>query len=138
MEIPSIGIDEIEFTSTDAIGHIFNFDGIFRTKNVPYLDDLNSGKFELAGDIDRDPHIYKKRSDDYKVILMIDPRWLCSTTAFVNFRPSSGQGNFAGCAIVKSVDLENKVVIAAPIVIGLNKTLLDELFYRGFLNEQVW
>lgn len=97
-------------------GQLISFDDKFRTKNVPGLDDYISSTFHLSGSLNRDPQLYLKQGDE-KFILTLDPKWLATTTSFVNFR--MGWVDVAGLAVVKYSD-ENKT-IATPYVIGTPK-----------------
>jgi hypothetical protein len=125
--IEESSIKEID---NNLLGLTFSFNGSFRTKNNPRLDDYVEGKFKLKGSIDKDPQLYKQFLD-FKLILTIDPRWLATTTAFVNFRPSSGRGIFAGIATIKQIDYESKLILATPLLIGIPKSPLDTLFQNN-------
>jgi len=109
-------------------GQIITFDEKFRTKNVPELDVFKNFGYTLRGDLKFDPYLYAKR-DDVKFILAIDPRWMATTTSFVNFR--MGWVDVAGLAIVKSVD--PKKILATPYVIGTPRNELTELLYGNRL-----
>ena len=108
-------------------GQIISFDDKFRTKNVPGLDEYNPNKFSLTGDLRYDPHVYIK-SDNEKFVLTLDPKWLATTTSFVNFK--MGWIDITGLAVVKSVDPEK--IVATPYIIGTPKNeLWDMLFGVG-------
>ncbi|MES2284413.1 MAG: hypothetical protein V4547_01910 [Bacteroidota bacterium] len=122
-------IEETSITEIDnkLIGLTFSYNSEFRTKNNPRLDYYQEGKTKLKGDINKDPQIYKQVKD-FKLILTIDPKWIATTTAFVNLRPSGGKGLFAGIATIKHIDFESKLILATPLLIGIPKSPLDDFF----------
>jgi hypothetical protein len=98
------------------IGAMIMFDGTFRTKNVPYPDKVETGKFKFTGNLEKDPHIYCKIHGK-KVYLPLDPIWITTSTAFVDF--SSGIKRFAGLGLLK--DVRSNEAIISPFVIGQPK-----------------
>jgi len=122
-------IDDNSITeiSDKLVGLTFSYNSGFRTKNVPWLDEYQNGQFKLLGDIKNTPQIYKSLLD-YKLILTIDPKWIATTTAFVNLRPSGGRGLFAGIATIKHIDFKNKLILATPLIIGIPKSSFDSFF----------
>lgn len=96
-----------------AIGARVSFDGSFWTKGMTGPDKMEPG-FELSGDIERDPHIYR-REGERKVVVPLDPRWVTTNTAFHHF--TEGRGQFAGLGLLKSVSDERAVI--SPLVVGL-------------------
>ena len=107
-------------------GQIISFNEKFRTKNVPRLNEYKVSRYDLRGDLKHDPHLYLKRGES-KFTLTLDPRWLTTTTSFVNFR--MWWINVAGLAIVKSV--ATKQILATPYVIGTPRNELMELLFSG-------
>lgn len=105
------------------VGQIIAFDGKFRTKNVPGLDEYRASSFSLKGNLDKDPQLYLKQNNE-KFILQIDPRWLATTTSFVNFK--LGWIDVAGIAVVKYYD--DEIIIATPYVIGIPKNDFWDMF----------
>ena len=77
----------------------------------------------FSGDLAQDPQIYKQ-CGSAKLVMMIDPRWVTSNTAFVQF--ASRQQRFAGLCIVNRV--EKGLIIASPLVLGTPKGPWDEMF----------
>ncbi len=124
-----IELDSISKIDNSILGLTFSFSGTFRTKNIVDLDSYEDGKFSLKGDIDMDPQIYKKLKT-FKVILTIDPKWITTTTSFVNFRPSGGIGQFAGIATFKQIDTVNNIVLATPLIIGIPISPYDNMFKK--------
>lgn len=110
----------------DARGWLVSFDTRFRTKNIdmPRTDD--EYRSAVRGDLRFDPHIYVKLGA-IKLTMIIDPRWVTTTTAFVHFRPSSGQGQFAGLGILNSV--EPSAASVTPLIIGLPSNPFMEAMY---------
>lgn len=97
-------------------GTIVSFDQPFRTKNIEMPRSIEGYNRAVRGNVETDPQIYTKVGDR-KVTLVIDPRWVTTTTAFVQFRPDGGRGTFAGFGLVNAID--NERVSATPLVIGL-------------------
>jgi len=110
----------------DARGWIVSFDTRFRTKNINMPQSTDGYKAAVRGDLRTDPHIYVKLNGK-KVSLVINPRWITTSTAFVQFRPSSGQNQFAGLGIVNSVD--GRSMSVTPLIIGLPSNPFIEAFY---------
>ncbi|WP_155985169.1 hypothetical protein [Thioalkalivibrio sp. AKL6] len=109
-------------------GMCVSFDRRFRTKNISMPGCASEYKTQFRGDLKKDPHIYTKIGD-YKVVAYIDRRWVTTTTAFCQFRPSSGQNDFAGIAFVNSVDATARIVSITPYVIGMPSNDFIEAFY---------
>jgi hypothetical protein len=105
------------------VGQTISFDMKFRTKNVPNIATVCSRKYTLESDLNKTPQLYYA-NNGVKFILTLDPRWLATTTSFVQF--GSGWVDVAGIAIVKQVS--TKQVVASPYVIGIPKSPLDVLF----------
>ncbi len=128
--IEDIKIDAVdlpaEFVNPDEglVGITFSFNGRFRTKNLRNykLDRV----YELSGDLNRDPHIYKQLGA-WKLVLPIDPKWVTTSTAWGEFMPSSGQRNFAGLCLVKNVDGQRQQIFATPLLIGFPKSQWDDI-----------
>ncbi len=119
MNLAAIPLNELKSVTNEYIGTIISFDRSFYTKNVPRLDHYNDGKFKMKGDLNLDPHIHC-RIGEFKIILSIDPKWLTTTTSFVNMR--MGSSSFAGLFLVKDINLENKYILGTPIIIGIPKS----------------
>lgn len=126
VQIQSIGLHE------GFIGAPIAFDRQrFRTKNVPLNVGSNVADLpKFTGNLATDPHIYAQLGQ-FRVALFIDPRWITTSTAFTLFRPSSGQSTFSGLGRVTGVDYEAGILTVTPWVIGLPKSLLDEVFDKG-------
>ncbi len=121
----SLDLIDPKSLNPNYIGAIITFDNTFRTKNVPYPDKVKSGRYMSKGNLEKDPHIYCKIHGK-KVYLPLDPIWITTSTAFVDF--SSGIKRFAGLGLLKDVG-PNKAIIS-PFVIGQPKPSfpLYELF----------
>lgn len=128
IELKSVPIEQVLQLGQAARGLIVSFDRDFRTKNIVMPNNLDGYRRAVQGNIMTDPQIYTKLVD-YKVILVIDPRWVTTTTAFVQFRPSGGKGKFAGVGIVNSCDPETNVLSITPLIIGLPSNPFLETFY---------
>jgi len=112
----------------DPRGLVVSFDQEFRTKNIRIPDSQNGYGKPLSGNLQTDPHIYSK-DGDIKVIANIDLRWVTTTTAFVQFRPSSGKNRFAGLGFVNSVDKQGNSASISPYLIGMPSNPFLEEFY---------
>ncbi|CDH05645.1 conserved hypothetical protein [Xenorhabdus bovienii str. oregonense] len=110
-------------------GMYVSFDRRFRTKNIYMPNCLSDYTTIFKSDLKKDPHIYTKIGD-YKVVAFIDKRWVTTSTAFCQFRPSSGQNDFAGIAFVNSVDITAKIVNITPYVVGMPSNEFIEAFYK--------
>ncbi|MES0100946.1 hypothetical protein [Mesorhizobium sp. M0019] len=123
--------------SDGYVGAAISFDRLrFRTKNVPMEAIDIKGKWtqKFSGDLGKDPHIYANIGT-FKLVIFIDANWITSSTAFMLFKPSSGQSVFSGLARVTNVDHEKGIVTATAWVIGLPKGPLDEMFEKYRLNS---
>lgn len=127
VQLKAVPLESALGRGTDARGWLVSFDARFRTKGIdmPCTDD--EYKRAVRGDLRVDPHIYVKIGAQ-KVAMIIDPRWITTTTAFVHFRPSSGQGQFAGLGILNSI--EASAVSVTPLIIGLPSNPFMEALYR--------
>ena len=129
-ELKAVPLEAIIANATSARGLIVSFDHKFRTKNIRLPGSKTEYQNAISGNLDRDPHIYVMISG-YRITLTIDPRWVTSTTAFVQFRPSSGTNTFAGLGIVNSVDEISRSISISPYVIGLPSNPFLEEFYEA-------
>lgn len=102
------------------VGAAISFDRQrFRTKNVRMKSSANTSiAWQFTGSLAKDPHIYCQLGE-FKIVMVIDPRWITTSTAFTLFRPSSGQSVFSGLGRVTGVDYENGIVTVTPWVIGV-------------------
>ena len=109
------------------VGAAFSFERQrFRTKNVSMGVLADAEKLrKFTGSLAKDPHIYCQLGS-FKIVMLIDPRWITTSTAFTLFHPSSGQTVFSGLGRVTGVDYEAGVVTATPWVIGLPRSPFDD------------
>jgi hypothetical protein len=126
IELKAIPMANALSRGPDARGWIVSFDARFRTKNIDIPQSPQGYRTAVRGDLRTDPHIYVKLNGT-KVSMVIDPRWITTTTAFVQFRPSSGQNQFAGLGIVNAV--EGQSMSVTPLVVGLPSNPFIEAFY---------
>ena len=113
----------------DVTGMVVSFEHKFRTKNIRLPESGESFETIFTGDLDSDPHIYTL-VNGYKIVANIDLRWITTTTAFVQFRPSGGQNRFAGIGFVNSLDSRNKIAVITPYVLGLASNPFMEEFWE--------
>lgn len=126
IEIKAITPEKLIELGHRGRGTIVAFDQQFRTKNIEMPRSLDAYIHAVRGNISTDPQIYTSFSG-VKTTLIIDPRWITTSTAFVQFRPSGGRGNFTGFGIVNHID-EVRISIT-PLVIGLPSNPFLEAFY---------
>lgn len=123
MDIKSTSISDINNFTEDFIGITLSFNKNFRTKNVPRLDDFNEGKYKRTGDVLSDAHVYCK-TNNFKIILPIEPKWITTSTAFSEFK--GGNTKFVGLSTIKQISIDDKTVIATPLVLGTPKSIFDD------------
>jgi len=125
IELRAIPLRNALVDGRDARGWIVSFDARFRTKNIRMPERREEYPSAVSGDPETDPHIYFK-AGGRKITMTIDPRWITTATAFVHFRPSSGQGQFTGLGLVNSVEAEAMSI--TPLIIGLPSNPFLEAF----------
>jgi hypothetical protein len=128
VELRAIEIGHAIEYGENARGLIVSFNQDFRTKNIRMPESVEGYKKAITGDLKKDPHIYADVGR-FRVIVKIDPRWITTSTAFCEFRPSSGRGKFAGIGIINSIDSAGRTVSVTPYVIGLPSNPFLEAFY---------
>ncbi len=106
-----------------CVGQIVEINDKFRTKNVPTVDIVMQNKYYPKGDLEEDAHLYNDNGG-VRRYLTIDPNWLATTTAFVNFR--GGWIDIAGLGIITNIDVKLKKIIVTPYVLGIPKTPYDD------------
>jgi hypothetical protein len=126
-ELKAIPLD-VAVKQPDAKGMVVSFDHEFRTKNIEMPLPGQSFVTPFTGDLKKDPHIYLKL-DGFKVVANIDRRWITTTTAFGEFRPSSGRHHFAGLGFVNHFNSQAKFMRITPYVIGMPSNPLIEAIY---------
>ena len=125
IEIDSIGIEKIDFAHEGYVGSLISFDRLrFRTRNVPAPHQAECGHFAFTGDLEIDPHIYRKFKT-WKLVINIDPQWITTSTAYTMFRPSAGHTLFTGFARLTNIDLELGQITATGLAIGVPKPEFD-------------
>jgi hypothetical protein len=117
--------DSITASDERLIGATVSFSALFRTKNGAKLYKARDKRQSLtfSGNLTQDPHIYKTCGTQ-SLVMMIDPRWVTSNTAFVQF--ASGQQRFAGLCVVNRV--EKGLIFASPLILGTPKGPWDDMF----------
>jgi hypothetical protein len=114
-----------------AMGMIVSFDNTFRTRNIAIPKPGQSFETLFTGDLKKDAHIYCMLGG-CKVVANVDRRWITTTTAFCQFRPSSGRNRFAGLGFVNSFDWQAKIMSITPYVIGMpSNPLIESLYGSG-------
>lgn len=129
LDLVALPLVDLSLSEPNEVGVIASFDDQFRTRNVPGLDTFQNEGFQLTGNLDHDPYIYKNHLG-VKLILAIDPRWITTATSFVNFRPSGGWGSYAGLFSIKDIDPQSDIALGTPIVIGIPRSPLNELLFQ--------
>lgn len=126
VQLKAIPLEAALALGSGARGCLVSFDNRFRTKNIDIPRSEAEYRSAIRGDLRVDPQIYLK-SGSVKITMIIDPRWVTTTTAFVHFRPSGGQGQFAGLGILNSIDASACSI--TPLVIGLPSNPFLESLY---------
>lgn len=99
------------------VGEIVSLDRVpFYTKNGPKLPLDEHHPQVLTGDLRTDPHIYHKIQGGHRLILTINPEWVTTTTAFVEF--NGGRTRQSGFCRIRSVDMESNSISATPLALG--------------------
>ena len=111
LEPTALDLTSVTDVNEGCIGSIISFDENFRTKNY------SSYAGSISGDVDKDPHVYKK-TVDIKWVLPIDPKWITTSTAQSVF--CSGNARFAGLAMIKSI--KGNAVVCTPLVLGIRES----------------
>jgi hypothetical protein len=114
IDLHAVELSSLHHFDQHAVGKLIAFSENFRTKNCGrYGDDPTSA---AVGDLKQGPQIYLKTAD-WRLVMLIDPRWITTVTAHVDFE--SGQHRFAGIAMIKSVDDSKKIAVATPYFLGI-------------------
>ena len=120
-----VSASRIEFAHEGYIGHIISFDAMgFRTKNVPSIRPKGAIDAAFSGNLNKDPHIYRKFSS-WMLVLNINPRWITTSTAYGLFRPSGGVSVFTGFARITDVDISNARMTATTLALGQPQPAFD-------------
>jgi hypothetical protein len=106
----------------EHVGATLSFTSNMRTGGLPGPTELDD--FKLTGSLEHDPRLYLRRGPQ-TFYLTLDPRWVCTTTAFVNLRGSGGWARVAGLCALKSVSPDGTVAIATPYFLGIPKSAWD-------------
>lgn len=104
------------------VGQFVAIDAFFYTKNIPTADLVQKGRYFATGDLDKDAHLYRKYGEK-KCVLTIDPNWLCTSTAFTNFK--MGRVKVAGIGMITVLDEEVGIMLVTPYILGTPKTEFD-------------
>lgn len=122
IELDAVPVKKLEDVDDDWSGLTISFSQRFYTKNGPDCPSRGALPEAVPSDWQKATHIHTKIGKK-KLVMVLDPRWITTTTAFVDFR--RGQGTFAGIAILKECHPSNPVILASPLVIGHPKPLFD-------------
>lgn len=105
----------------DFTGATVSFERQFFTKNCPQIP-TKGQSVPIAADWKKAPHIHCKLGK-WRVVVVYDPRWITSTTAYCEF--AGGNRRFKGIGIVKEVNERDSLVFVSPLFIGFPKSLFD-------------
>lgn len=119
--IAAIPIDAVREIEDDFTGATLSFDHQFFTKNGPEIPRGRKATL-VPTDWKKAPHIHCKIGP-WRVVAVYDPKWVTTTTAYVEFR--GGNRRFAGVGIVKEVNRADHLVLVSPLVIGIPKPDFD-------------
>jgi hypothetical protein len=112
----------------NLIGCNFRFDDRFRTKNMPSLKPHGAHANLSTDDVKHIPHIYKKIGE-WKLIIILEPKWVTTSHAHVMFTPLGGHRRFEGLCKIETLDFEVKCIYATPIVLGVQESKFNDIFY---------
>jgi hypothetical protein len=122
-DMKAIDVGAFEDVERVPIGARLGFRGNFRTKNLAGRDPSN---VTITGDLGQDPHVYL-RAGRRKIVVPIDPRWITSMSALIEF--SSGRVFLGGLGVLRSLTEERATV--AAIALGLPLTPANRWFYEN-------
>lgn len=126
VDLKAITLEQAIALGSDARGAVVSFNQQFRTKNIDMPESPEGYLTAVRGNPAKDPQIYAMFGKR-RITLVVDPRWITTTTAFVQFRPSGGRGDFAGLGLVNAI--RDDGVSVTPLVIGLPSNPFMEAFY---------
>lgn len=93
-------------------------EALFRTKRI-------ANHANLPDVWRKDESLIYKDFDSWKLICLIDPRWITTTTALVEFQ--SGSYKLAGLLHINRIEPETRRVVASPLFLGSpDRALQDE------------
>lgn len=101
--------DEISFSEISEGDYWFVSEALFRTKRI-------SGYRDLPNAWRDDESVIYKDFDSWRLICLIDPRWITTTTSLVEFQ--SGSYRLAGLLHIKRIEPEKNRVVASPLFLG--------------------
>jgi hypothetical protein len=120
----ALDLADPETLKPENVGSRVKFNMRFRTKDIFWPDEEMSARVRNH----KEPHIYCKVLKK-KVSLYIDPRWITTSSAFLDF--TSGQRVFSGIGILKHVEAQAARV--TPLVVGVPMSPLDQAMYDSGL-----
>jgi len=129
IEPRAIPLDKTIEANDNLIGITLSFNTNFRTKGVPSPSKADS--YQLSGCLAKDPHIYKKSSFGL-IAMVINPKWITTTTAFVSLSPSGGHARLSGLCTVNQWDQNSETLLATPLILGNPRSPLE-----GFLGFSI-
>jgi len=136
ISLRAVDFNDINFPDDRLIGATCAINSKFRTKNVPVLGRDEQDSIVFVGDLTKDPHIYKKY-DNFKLVMRIQPAWITTSTAFMCFRPSGGVSHFSGLVTISEVDVNNSIVYATPLVLGLPVSDFERAFAEQPIHREL-
>jgi len=125
--LPQLRVDETMrdavFTKGDELrGKTVLFEGQFRTKNMPDVstwEDRDWRSWNPSQHAEKAPHIYLRKGLR-TVRIMVDPRYLTTTSAHARFLSASGgRAHVGGVGIVTSVSDAGDLAVITPLVMGV-------------------
>ena len=124
LHIESINFKTIQYISEKYIGQLVYTEQIqFRTKNI-FKRNYETNN-QITGDLSKDPHIYHKHANGWKLIMLTNPDWITTSSGLTYFSPTGGVSNFTSLFRVTSIDFENNIMFASPIIVGLSPGPFD-------------
>lgn len=114
----AVDLGSIAFAHEDYVGQIVSIDHMwFESRGLPHDRDdfFGSPDFGAKG---RRPTL-TWASSDVSLSLMIDSRWITTTTAYLLFTPQSGIVILSGFARITSVDYAAQTMTATALALGV-------------------
>ncbi|NVJ54222.1 MAG: HNH endonuclease [Campylobacteraceae bacterium] len=133
--LDNIPFSKIFYPNNNLLNNLIYFENIkFRTKNI-FQKNYEVNRY-YVGNLNKDPHIYFKHENGWKLVLRIDTQWIPTQTALGSFSPPGGVATFSGVFKVTDIDYENNIMYGSPLVVGLPPSPMDLLLREDVSNRE--
>lgn len=127
IDLKAVAVDSSISSNPSLVGVTAAFEGSFRTRNLPTIEQARRGTARVLGIVEKDPHVYMK-FDSGRFILPIDPKWILTVTGWGDYRASGRHTRLAGACTIKHVDPQSGIVVGTPLFIGTPRSAWDDLW----------